>query len=329
MPIQTRLQIRNSVLDSTSQESSQIGTLVEDFINITLQEIASPAWAFNNEHYHLWSWLKRKTTFSTTSGTEDYVLERDVDKIAILRQTSSPTKLIQISDEIFFKHIPNPTASGNPQFYRLWEIDGVSTRLATADTIDIVSSSASDGSTFTVTVLGYVSGRLVSEVYSLNGTSTVSGTTTFDAREIFISKSGKTTGSITVTENSGSTTLVVIAPEETSPRFKVITLYPKPGSTMTMYLEYYKRIRELANDSDVPEFDPKWHHIVRLGTICKVYQYLNKTQEFVGMQNIYEKAVRAMVADDSIKPDLVEVLERRSPRDFAEIILSRSEDVVT
>lgn len=328
MPIQTRLQIKNSVISSTQQLSSQIGDLVNDFINITLQEIASPGWAFNNEYYHSWSWLKRKTTFSTVSGTEDYVLERDVDKIALLRQTSSPAKLIQVPDEIFFKHIPNPTQQGNPRFYRLWSIDGLSTRLSTSGTIDILSSSSADGSTFTVTVTGYISGRLDSETYSLNGTSAVAGTKTWDAREVFVSKSGKTTGNITVRRNSDSSTLVVIGAEETSPRFKIATLYPKPSSVITMYVEYYKKIRELVNDSDSPEFDPKWHHVVRMGCLSKVYQYLGKTNDFVASQSLYEKAVRAMVADDRIKPDLIETMERRNNNDFAGVVIQRSEDVI-
>ena len=328
MPIQTRLQIKNSVLDSTQQLSAQIGSLVNDFINITLQEIASPAWAFDNQYQHLWSWLKRKTTFSTVASTEDYVLERDVDKIAVLRQTASPAKLTQIPDHLFYKHIPNPTQTGNPRFYRMWGIDGVSTKLAAADTIDVLSSSASDGSTFTVIVSGYVSGRLQTNSYSLNGTTAVAGTTTFDAREIFVSKSGNTTGNITVRRNSTSATLVVLAPQETTPRFKILSLYPIPSSAITMYLEYYKRIRELTSDTDVPEFDSKWHHVVRFGTLSKVNQYLGKTDDFITTQKLYEKLVRAMVADDKVKPDLIETMERRKTRDFADIILQRSEDVV-
>lgn len=329
MPIATRKQIRDSVLSSTQQLNTQIGDLVNDLINVTLQEIATPAWAFpNSNHHHLWSWLKRKTTFTTTASTSDYVLERDVDKIAILRQTSSPAKLIQLTDETFFRHIPNPNESGNPKFYRMWEIDGLSTRLPSADSLNMVSSSTSDSTTFTVTVLGYVSGRLETEVFTMNGTTTVTGSKTWDAREIFISKSGNTTGNITVKRVSNSATLLVLAPQEVSPRFKVASLYPIPGASITMYLEYYKRIRELVNDSDAPEFDGKWHHIVRLGTIAKVLQYLGKTQDFLAIQALYEKSVRSMVADDKNKPDLVEILERRDNRTFANAILHPSDDTI-
>ncbi len=312
MPVSTKLQIKNQVLATTKQTETQIGDYVEDFINLTLNEINSPGWAFKNEKHHLWSFLKRKTTFPTVSGTEDYVLERDVDKIAVLRQTQSPSRLVNIPDEIFFNKIPDPTESGTPRFYREWSIDGLSTKLASADTINIVSSSTSDGSTFTVTILGYVSGRLTSEVLTLNGTSSVTGSTSFDAREIFISKSANTTGNITVTRNTGGTTLLVLGKEEVSPRFKVITLYPKPNSAITMYLEYYKTIRELVNDSDVPEFDQKFHYVVRIGTLAKVYQLLGKTEDFLTTNQLYTSSVRSMVANDTTTPDLIEHLEPRN-----------------
>lgn len=285
--------------------------MVDDFINLTLNEINNPAFAFKNQNYnHLWSWLRRKTSFATVSGTGDYLMERDVDRIAILRQTSSPTKLIQIPDENFFRDLPNPTATGNPYWYRLWETNGLSTKISSADKINVVSSSTSDTSSFTVSVMGYISGRLDSEVLTLNGTTSVSGTKTWDAREVFISKSGKTTGDLTFTLNSAGTTVLVLGAEETSPRFKAVTLYPTPGAAITMYVEYYKAIRELVNDSDAPEFNEKFHYVVRLGTIAKIYQYLGKATDFAGAQALYEAGVRSMVAADKANPDLIVSMRR-------------------
>ena len=233
-----------------------------------------------------------------------------MDRIAIIRQTSSPARLIQIPDETFFRELPNPTASGNPLYYRIWEIDGLSTRLATADTISIVSSSSSDGTTFTVAIIGYIGGKLDSEVLTLNGLTTVTSTKTWDAREVFVSKSALTTGNITVKAVSAGTTLLTIGPQETSPRFKIVTLYPKPGSAITMRLEYYKPIRELVNDSEAPEFSEKWHHVVRLGTIAKIYQYLGKSTDFLSTQDMYAQAVRAFVQSDKANPDLIPELRR-------------------
>lgn len=328
----SRKEIRESVLNTTRQNNAQIGSIVNEFINLTLHEINDPSWAFTRRDYnHLWSFLRRKTTFSTTASTSDYVLGRDVDRIGLLRQTTTPTKLTQIPDDLFFEEIPNPTDTGNPRMYRLWEMDGVSTRLAAADTIDVVSSSTSDSgnSTLTVSVMGYDSnGIWQTETYQLNGTTTVAGTKTFAAREIYVSKQTDTTGNITVTENSGSTTLVVLGPNERSARFRVLSLYPIPSSSITMSMEYYTYIPELENDSDTPLFHEKWHYVVRLGTLAKVYQYLTKEQEFLSTTAFYRAAVKSMVAGDKANPDLINYLKKRSVV-RPSIRLQKSEDTIT
>jgi len=326
----SRREIVDAILNTTRQSRAQIGTLVEEFVNLSINEVNDPGWAFpkGNVH-HIWNFLRRKTTFDTVSSTADYVLERDIDRIGLLRQTNSPLKLTQVPDEKFFELIPNPTDSGNPRWYRLWEADGVATRLSTADTIDVVSSSAGDAgdSALSVTVSGYdANGIWRTETYALNGTTVVSGTVSFAAREIFVSKQKNTTGTITVTENSGGTTLVVLGPNERSPRFKILSLYPIPSSAITMYIEYYGRIPTLVNDSDSPLFDEKWHYVLRLGGLAKTYQYLNQESNFVSAQGLYSSTVRSMVNADSTNPDLIEYL---SPRRniFPLVNLKRADDV--
>ena len=312
MSVSSRKEIRDFILSTTQQDNTQIGTLVNNYINMSLNEINDPGWAFTKNYHHLWSWLKRKNTFSTVASTGDYVMKREVDKIAILRQTTSPIKLMQITDELFFRLVPNPTDTGNPLYYRLWETDGISTRLATADTIDVISSSTSDSGSaeLAVSVTGFdsTSGVIKTDTYQLNGTTVVSGTTTFAAREIWVSKQKNTTGTITIRRNSTSATLVQLGPNERSYSFKVLSLYPTPSAAITMYLEFYTRINELNNDSDTPNFDSKWHYVVSLGALAKTFSYLGKEQQFLSLHAQFSAAVRAMVAADSTEPDLVEHL---------------------
>lgn len=319
-------------MDTTRQTNAQIGTLVEDYINISLREINEPAWAFpRKENHHLWNFLRRKTTFATVASTEDYLLPRDVDKIALIRQLDTPAKLYQITDEQFFKYIPDPTETGNPRFYRTWETDGVKVKLAEADTVEVSSSSSADTGTsaFVVRVSGYDSnGIWRSETIQLSGTTVVSGTITFAAGELLVSKYGDTTGTITVREASADATLVTLGPDDRTARFKVITLYPKPSAVATMYLEYYRPIPELEHDVDVPLFDSKWHYVPRLGALAKVYQYLNKENEHMATQALYAQAVRSMVASDTAQPDLVEYLDPQ--QDIIPFIrVYRSEDTIT
>lgn len=326
----SRKELRDAALDTTRQKNVQIGPLVNDFINFTLSEINFPAWALKKGSHYLWNFLKRKTTFTTGDGDEDYVMKRDVDKIAFLRQTESPTKLIQIPDEKFFKLVPNPTAEGDPLYYRVWEREGVSTRLAADDTIDVISSSTSDSgnSALTVSVSGYDTDNVWrTETYQLNGTTVVPGSITFDAdREIVVSKQQDTTGKITIRRNTGPATLVILGPDERTARFKVLSLYPIPNSSITMYLEYYRPIPLLNNDSDAPIFHENWHYVVRLGTIAKIYQYLNKPDSFQ-MHALFRQAVRGMVEWDRSNPDLIEIMDREIRQPGR--ILSRSQDEIT
>lgn len=333
MSVSSRREIVDNVLDTTRQERSQIGSLTEEYLNLTLNEINCPGWAFPRKNYNYqWNFLREKTTFSTVSGTSDYVLPREIEEIASITQRATPIRLSQIDRRDFNTFVPDPSNhNGNPRGYMLWENEGVSTALATADTIDVVSSSASDAgsSDYTVTVVGYDSnGILQSEVYTLNGKTAVSGTQTFAAREIYVSKRSKTNGNITITENSGGTTLVVLGKEERAPRFKVITLHPIPSSAITMYVEYNTRIRELTNDSDVPNFNDKWHYVVRLGTLAKVFQYLNKEQNFIATHQMYAAGVRAMVAADKTNPDLVRHLLSRQHRNRQVFVGRRNESGV-
>jgi len=325
----SRKEIKDSILNTSRQPDSQIGSLVEEFINLTLSEINNPGWAFprKNKH-HLWNFLRRKKTVSVSS--EDFVLPRDVDKVALIRQLSSPIMLRQLTDKQFYRLVPNPSATGNPRWYRMWETEGVSTQLSTADTVDIVSSSTSDAGSaeLSVSVMGFDSnGIWRTETYQLNGTSSVSGSITFAAGEIFVMKQKDTTGTITASENSGSTTLVVMGPNERAPKFKVISFYPIPSSAMDIYLEYFTYLPQLNNDSDVPLFDDKWHYVVRLGSLAKVYQYLNKETDFITMQAMYSSAVRAMVAADRIQPDLISHLHPRQEM-FPHIHNRRNEDAI-
>ena len=334
MAIASRKELRDHCLQIVDMDSTTLAnqTLTNNFINDSLNEINSPGWAFlpRREVYHSWTWLRRKYSFDTVSGTEDYLLPRDFDKMAILRQEETPLRLKQISDRRFYRLDAKRDDSGNPKVYRMWEESGVSTKLAVADKIDVVSSSTDDDDDtgLIVSVRGFVSGIPRTETYTLNGTTAVTGSLTFDADDIFVSKSKETVGTITLTENSGSTTILVMAPEDRNPIFKVVSLYPIPNAAITMYVEYYTRIRLLENDGDVPQFDSKWHPVVVKGVLAKLYQHLGKETEKQSAVGFYRSSVRSMVADDQAEGDYIPKLWRHFPYYLTNFV-HRSEDDVS
>jgi len=315
MAVSSRKEIRNHCMKITDTQGSAMESLVNDFINESLNEVNDPGWAFRKEFQHNWSFLRRKTSFSTAASTTDYLLPRDVDRVALLRQETTPVKLRQVTDRRFYEADAKRDETGNPYWYRMWEVSGVSTKLAVADTVDIVSSSTSDtgNTSLNVTVWGYVDGIIRTETYRLTGTTTVSGSLTFDADDIFVSMQTDTTGTVTVSENSGGTTLITLSPTERTPIVKVVSLYPIPDSAITMYVEYFTRIRELSNDSDTPQFDPKWHHIIVKGTLTKIYQHLGKEIEKGSMLGMYKSSIRGMVKSDMAVDDYIPRLKRHFP----------------
>lgn len=298
--MQTFDEIYNEVANTTRE--TQIETIIKEYINMSIMEINDPGWAYEQigirGYAHNWSFNRRKHSFATVASTETYLLPRDLDKISLVRQTDSPAKIAYIPDEIFYQYIPDPTATGNPLYYRLWEEEGVAVRLSTDDKVKVVSSSTSD-TTSKVSVVGYsTSGYLQSEELTLNGTTVVSGTLTYDAgRVLKISKSAQTTGYVTLTEFTAGTSLLVLGPEERTARFKMMGLYPIPSSAITVYLEYYTRLRRLVNDTDVPDIDEKWIYVIRLGAIAKVREYQDKPEK-TEAQAVYAAAVRNMVKSD-------------------------------
>lgn len=307
----TRLSIRTRV--ATDTRETQINSTIDDYINLTLQEIQSPAWAFELVNLkgfdHKWSFNRRKTTLATVASTENYQLPRDCDDIALIRQTSSPIKVKFIPDDIFYEWLPNPTATGNPKWYRIWEQEGVEVRLSADDTLEVLSSSASD-TTQTVRIVGKdANGLIRTESLTLTGTTVVNGSITYNAGDVLrISKSADTVGTITVRKASGDTTLVLLAPTETAARFKIASFYPIPSSAITLYLEYFTHIRNLEGDNDTPDIPEKWMWLVWTGARAKVYAYQNKETMFATTQANFAAGLRSMVREDLGNSDYIPAL---------------------
>ena len=300
----TLAELRTNI-GSTVRET-QISTLIDNFVNLTLSEI----W-----NYHPWTFARQKITFSTVVSQEDYNLDEEVDRIVLIRQRTSPAKLLYVPDRLFYRLNPRPEddATGTPRFYREWQETGFSTALAAADTVYVNSSSTSDGSSFRVILVGQnSSGEVVSESLTLNGTTNVTSTTTWAADGLKqISKSASTTGTISCYRTTGATLLSEIAPEDSAPRFKRISLYPIPSAVITMYMEYIERLRLLVNDADVPPIDKKWIWVLREGTLAKVWEYKQNEAASVQHQTLFDRALRMMRNQDEQNLDYVPVLEGR------------------
>lgn len=290
---------------STIRET-QINSLIRSFLNLTQQEI----WGF-----HPWTFKRRKTTFATVASQETYVLDEEIDQIRVLRQRTSPTKLLQVPDPLFYALQPDPEggASGHPRLYRLWEETGFKAQLTAAGTVGVVSSSTSDGSAFTVRIIGRNSSdEVVAETLTLNGTTTVTSATSWAVDGLLqVSKSAQTTGTLTVSATTGGATVAELAPEDLAPRYKRISLYPIPSAVITMYLEYDERLRLMVHDADAPQLDKKWVAVLLDGTFAKAWEYKQNERLAAQHQALFDRGLRLMVREDSRNMDYVPALQPR------------------
>lgn len=304
MALVTLDEIRDNI--AATIRDTQITDLLTNFINLAGLEIHA---------FHPWNFLRRKQTFSTVADQEDYNLDSEVDRIALLRQRTTPLKLQYLPDALFYRLVPDPegNSTGTSRYYRLWEETGFSTNLAAADTIYVVSSSASDTSSFNVRVTGRnSSGELITETLTLNGTTNVTSSTTFAASGLMaVAKSAATTGTISVYRTTGATLLSELEPDNLSPRFKRLSLYPIPSAAITLYLEYYERYRYLSHNTDIPQLDSKWVWVLREGALAKAWGYKQNEVAMQLAQRKYEEGLKLMRAQDEQNLDYVPVLQPR------------------
>ena len=238
-------------------------------------------------------------------------------------------RLFYVPDNQFYNVVPDPEnrGSGTPRYYRLWEETGFSTNLAADDTVYVSSSSTADTSAFTVRIVGRnSSGEIIAETLTLNGTTSVTSSTTWDAAGLMaISKSASTTGTITCYRTTGATVLSEMEPDNLAPRFKRISLFPIPSSAVTMYLEYYERYRYLIHDTDIPQLDSQWTWVLREGALSKAWEYKQNEQLSLAHRAIFQQGLVQMRQQDERNVDYVPVLQ---PRQVISSVIRRYSDSV-
>ena len=214
-----------------------------------------------------WPALIRSYNLSVVSGTEDYALRRDLDKVLKIMDTTNGRELTEetIQDHERFKApilevAGNVQTSKQPDKYRFIGVKSVSALMSIADTIQIISSSANDDSNKIIRVVGEVSSVQVAENIVCNGTSAVESTNTFDASSELTISAGTADGNIddlegvvTIREKTTtSNTLAQLAPQERTIEYNWIRVSPQPAAALTARIFYKKKWRRLVNDSDIP-----------------------------------------------------------------------------
>lgn len=189
-----------------------------------------------------------------------------------------PFQMQFMPDQEFYGACINNTEESVPYCYRMWGEDMVLDQLKEASVITIVSSSTSD-TTGSVTVFGTVSGYPDFETINLNGTTSATGSKSFTAVERVV-KSASTVGRVTVTGNSGNTTVAVLPVGDTTSgvMYRKVQLFPLPNGVFPINVFYYKDAFRLVNDNDVHELGQDFDEAIILLATAKLKSENNQKE---------------------------------------------------
>lgn len=259
-----------------------------------------------------WSFKYRSPTFQTVSGTSAYIVPRLVGETFKFMSANAPYDLTVVSEDLFNKKVPNPTATGNPQYVRLFEMVGVETQPTSASVITVVSSNTTD-TTQVVLIKGLVGGYLDYEQVPLNGTTSVLTTKSFSAIYA-VTKSDVTAGYVTLTSNGAAVTNVVLQRQDLVSRLRILRLYPTPDSAITITVKGFGKAPELSHAYEDTEIPTDWDYVVDQWGHALYLQYLGqeKQQEATNQINI----ANSMLDDDMANEERISSEELIVPQRF-------------
>lgn len=200
------------------------------------------------------------TTSSTQTyeiyGQEEYTLPINSGRIYTLwhEDYGYPYVMSYISDIDFYSLNESLTDKNTPTCFRLWQTSTVLDQPKQSATLTIASSDSGDTSK-SVTVYGLVGGYPDSETVATNasdGTTSVSTTKSFSYVDKVV-KASSTAGRITVTSDSGNTTIAVLPAGDTAggSEYKKVQIFPFPNRVFPINVLYYQEPVRMVNDSDV------------------------------------------------------------------------------
>lgn len=218
------------------------------------------------------------------SGQEEYVLPIQIGHSAFFwhKGYGYPLMMKYVPAQEFYETGVLDTLQNVPLAYRMWGMDATLEQLKAPSVITLSSSSSSDTS-ISVTVFGVVSGYPDYEIITTNGsngTTSVAGSKTFDSVERVV-KNQNTIGRITLTANSGNTTVSVlpVGSTTTGPYYTKIQIYPLPYTAVLVNCYYYKLPYQLINDGDVPELGEEFSEAIILLSVAKLKGEQNQSED--------------------------------------------------
>ena len=223
-----------------------------------------------------------------------------------------PFRMSYITDQDFYQHGVYLTIKYLPTCYRMWGEDMVQTQLRQPSIVS-AACGATNSASVSVTIFGNVAGYPDYETLTLAAalTSTTNGTKVFQSVERVV-KNATTTGTITVSANSGNDTVAVLPVGDTTSgiRYRKISLYPLPNQVFPIHCQYYKDPYRLVNDGDVHEMGEEFDEAIILLASAKLKAEQNLNTEADRMFSMYMEELQALKRTNIDKIDWFPTLRR-------------------
>ena len=169
-------------------------------------------------------------------------------------------------------------------------------------------SPADAGVDFKLRITGFnSSGILVTELVTMNGTTAVNTTTSWDStlgieRVTKVTATGFTfTGNVTV-KDAAANTISVIPVWWDSPDYQWIEFDPIPAAAITYNIRCEMRKPPLVNDSDWPEFNQDFHDLLIWGVTADLLPTLGKSGVADRHRATFEARMSEFTGDNNSQP---------------------------
>jgi hypothetical protein len=239
--------------------------------------------------------------FEITATTEDITLPDDFNDCVSLVDKTNKIRLSQIDFQQWTSgDVGTLDTASTTKNYIIFD-DVVSSQPSSASVITFVSSSSAD-STQTFYVRGVVNGSEDYETGTLSGTSNASTSKSF-SRIYAIGFDSARTGIVTITANSGATTVASVAREMLTTRFKKLRLVPISAITLSLEMIYTQKALPMSQTYDYPMLDCE--DIIEAGATADAWKYKRQNAKADYFENIFEKRLDDWMWSRENKSDMI------------------------
>lgn len=216
-----------------------------------------------------------------------------------------PLMLTYVPSQDFYMSGVLDVLTNVPLGYRMWGCDASINQPKQPGTLSYVSTSVSDTSSVTITVAGIVAitnanngtsySMPATETISLNGTTPISGTTSFTSVDI-ITKNTTTSGVIEITADNGYTNvgLLPMGNTTTGPLSTKVQLYPLPYLAFPIRCLYYKLPFKMVNAGDVHELGEEFDEAIILLATAKIKAEQGLKDDSENFQEMYKEEMATL-----------------------------------